>query len=241
LSDAFPATHASAVRGAASDDPATRDQARETLVAAYWRPVYKYVRIRWRLPREDAEDLVQGFFARALDKDWFARYDPARARFRTFLRTCLDAYVANEQRDAAREKRGGLHPHVPLDVAAAEEELRLHPIVEPVDADELFHLEWIRTLFARAVEALRAHVQSTGRVQAFALFERYDLADPDSADRPTYRQLAVEFDLPETQVTNLLAAMRRDFRRAVLVELRALCGSESEFRAEARSLWGEVP
>jgi hypothetical protein len=40
------------------------------------------------------------------------------------------------------------------------------------------------------------------------------------------------------QVTNELAAARRDFRRLVLDELRELTGSEAELRAEARDVLG---
>src|SRR6266545_8142728 len=94
---AFPLTRRSVVRAAASADPETRRRAFEALVAAYWRPVYKYLRLEWSAPGEDAEDLTQGFFARALEKGFFDRFDPSRSRFRTYLRTCLDGFVANAQ------------------------------------------------------------------------------------------------------------------------------------------------
>ena len=94
----FPATRCSLVRATASPDPAARRQAFEDLIAAYWKPVYKYLRVRWSLHNEDAKDLTQAFFARALEKDFFDRFDPARARFRTFLRTCVDGFAANARR-----------------------------------------------------------------------------------------------------------------------------------------------
>ena len=99
---AFPATRYSAVREAASADPETRRRGYESLLAAwYWKPVYKYLRVRWNASSEDAEDLTQGFFARAFEKGLLERYDLSRARFRTYLRTCLDSYVANERKAAA--------------------------------------------------------------------------------------------------------------------------------------------
>ena len=52
-------------------------------MAAYWRPVYRHLRARWRVREEEAEDLAQGFFAAALEKGWLARYEPARGRFRS--------------------------------------------------------------------------------------------------------------------------------------------------------------
>ena len=54
------------------------------------------------------------------------------------------------------------------------------------------------------------------------------------------RELGRELGLPVTQVTNHLAAMRRELRREVLDALRALTASDEEFRAEARDLLGVV-
>jgi hypothetical protein len=63
----------------------------------------------------------------------------------------------------------------------------------------------------------------------------YDLDDDRGV---TYRDLAVRFDIPETQVTNYLAAMRRAFRETVLEALREVTANERELRTEARSLFG---
>jgi RNA polymerase sigma factor (sigma-70 family) len=238
---AFPLTRRSIVRAAASADPETRRLAFDTLVAAYWRPVYKYLRLKWGAAGEDAEDLTQGFFAIALEKGFFDRFDPARARFRTYLRTCLDAYVANERRSAQRLKRGGGAEHVSLDFAGAEAELRRQAPPGGGEMDEYFHREWVRSLFGLAVEALRRHCAESGRSIPFALFERYDLEGPDAAVRPSYADLAREMGIPQTQVTNHLAWARREFRRLVLEALEEATGSEEEFRAEARGLLGIDP
>jgi hypothetical protein len=44
--------------------------------------------------------------------------------------------------------------------------------------------------------------------------------------------------LTTTQVTNYLAQIRRSFRERALEALRGLCGSEAEFKREARDLFG---
>src|SRR3954452_9374469 len=110
----FPFTRHTLVRGASSPEPDLRRQAFGALAEGYWSPVYKYVRRRWQADPAEAEDLTQGFFARAFEKDWFARFDPARGRFRTFLRACLDGHVANERQSASRVKRGGGAPLLSL-------------------------------------------------------------------------------------------------------------------------------
>ena len=54
----------------------------------------------------------------------------------------------------------------------------------------------------------------------------------------SYAQLAGEFGLTESQVTNHLALVRRAFRAKALGALRGLCVSDEEFRREARDLFG---
>ncbi|MGZ4855874.1 MAG: hypothetical protein ACXVKH_11725, partial [Candidatus Angelobacter sp.] len=95
------------------------------------------------------------------------------------------------------------------------------------------------TLFALAVERLRAQCLAAGKTMQFALFERYDLGDEDA--RPLYAALAEEFQIALTDVTNYLAFARREVRRCVLIQLRDTTGSDQEFQREARSLLGVEP
>jgi hypothetical protein len=74
-----------------------------------------------------------------------------------------------------------------------------------------------------------------------ALFERYDVDVADGERPPSYAELASEYGLPVTQVTNYLAWARRAFRSAVLERLREATGSDEEFRAEARDVLGIDP
>jgi DNA-directed RNA polymerase specialized sigma24 family protein len=237
----FPKTRHSVVLAVRSPDPEARTRALETLSDAYWRPVYHHVRLRWGLRDHEAEDLAQGFFAAALEKGWLARFEPARGRFRSYLLACLDAFVANERRAAGRMKRGGSVSFVPLEDSDEDGTTRERAIADGTDLEAEFQREWVRSLFALAVDALRARCAGTGRAVAFALFERYDLEGADSPDRPRYAQLADEFALPVTQVTNHLHWARRELRAIVLDKLREITASEEEYRAEAKALLGDVP
>jgi RNA polymerase sigma factor (sigma-70 family) len=240
-SGAFPDTRFSVVRATGSDDPQLREDAWGTLIQSYWKPVYKYIRIKWRADEEDAQDLTQEFFARALDADFFRRFDPARARFRTYLRVCVHGFVANEFKAASRKKRGGEYRMLSLDFDGAERELRSTSVASDVDADEFFRQESIRALFGDAVAELRATLEQAGKHAHMTVFERYDLAEADAGSRPTYQQLADEMDLPVTQITNYLAYARRELRRIVLERLRQISGTEHEFRLEAIDLLGVDP
>src|SRR4051812_8357667 len=236
---AFPPTRESLVRASSAPEGEPRRQAFGALAEGYWRPVYKYLRWQWHADREEAEDLTQGFFARAYEKRFFDRFDPSRGRFRTFLRACLDGYVANERQAASRLKRGGGAPLPSLDVEGAERELGA-VLSSGADVEAWFHREWVRSLFTRAVSAVERKAREQGRDTAFAVFRRYDLEGEDG-ERPTYEALGRELGLPATQVTNFLSAMRRELRREVLDALRAMTASDEEFRAEARDLLGVAP
>jgi RNA polymerase sigma factor (sigma-70 family) len=229
----FPLTHVSLLERTQSSDADVRARAHDTLAAVYWGPVYAYVRLTHGAVREDAEDLTQGFFAEAMRRDLFARYTAGRARFRTYLRACIDAYVANERKAQRRLKRGGGARAVHLDVADLEGRLRTES-----DVDAVFYNEWVRGVFALAITRLRGRCEESGRRLQLAVFERYDLADVDRQERPTYAEIAADLGVPVTQVTNWLAAVRREFRGIVVDTLREICGSDEEFRAEARALLG---
>lgn len=222
------------IAAAHSRDPQERERALEAVTAAYWRPVYKYVRLRWRQEREDAEDFTQEFFARLLEKEFLDSYDPAKGRLRTFLRTCVDRQFMNQLRDARRQKRGSAAVHLSLDFEEAEHELAIASGSE--SPEDYFEKEWVRNLFALAVERLRTHCRTAGKTTQFALFERCDLGDSEA--RPSYARLAAEFSLTVSDVTNYLAFARREFRRSVLSQLRDMTGSEDEFQREAHSLLG---
>jgi len=234
----FPTTQHSAVQAAKSDDVEIRRVAFGQLIAAYWQPVYVYLRLRWRSQPADAEDLTQEFFARALEKRYFDRYQPERTKFRTFLRVCLDGFMGNEHAARGRIKRGGQVRLVALDFAGAEGGLRPGDVASPEDPETTFRREWIRSLFALAVEDLKAWCGEAGKGLPFRVFQRYDLEGDDAGARLTYAAVAAELGIPATQVTNHLHAMRRQFRELLLARLRAVTGSEEEFRAEARELFG---
>ena len=236
--DRFPPTRRSAIAAVRSDDETERSRALEVIIAAYWKPAYKYIRLKFGKSNEDAKDLTQGFFTRAIEKDFFRPYDPAKARFRTFLRTCLDGFVANEDKAAHRIKRGGNAQLLSLDFESAEGELKQIDPPAPETMEDYFEKEWARSFFGLTLDVLRQECVASGKKVHFELFERYYLGDSSGEANVTYDQLAADTALPVTSVTNYLAFARREFRRIALDRLRDITATESEFRREARSLLG---
>src|SRR5262245_137519 len=100
---AFPPTRWSVIEAARSDNSAERTRALDVLCAAYWKPVYKYIRLKFSQPPDEAQDLTQGFFAGLLERNLLARFDPAKSRLRTYIRLCADSFVLNEIKHAGRQ------------------------------------------------------------------------------------------------------------------------------------------
>ena len=234
----FPLTSHSAIVAARSDNQQVRQRALAIIVASYWKPAYKYIRFKWQASNEDAKDLTQGFFATAIEKNYFTGYDSTKASFQTFLRTCLDRFVANQRKAEQRKKRGGDTELASLDFSVADDEIARHGPSRGDNPEDYFRKEWVRSLFTLAIEALSSRYDESGRSVYFKLFELYDLSEDDAEPKVSYASLADQFGLDTTQVTNYLAAARRDFRKVVLEKLQELTATDEEFRTEARALLG---
>src|SRR6266478_5290516 len=165
---------------------------------------------------------------------------PRRPRIsrRDFLRNFSNASCSTNS--MGTRAGGGRIPHVALDFAAAEEELgatAIDPakIASPESLEEFFEKEWVRSLFALAVEDLRTLCEHSERARTFRLFESYDL---EGNEKSSCEQLSKEYGISVSDVTNALAWARREFRKIALGRLRELCGSAEEFHREARAAFG---
>ncbi len=133
--------------------------------------------------------------------------------------------------------------HLALDFPAAEGELNAQTIdpasiPSPEHFEEFFEKEWIRSLFASAVEELRQFCEISGKQAAFSLFETYDLSGDEAV---SYAHLAEARGLSVSIVTNQLAWARREFRRFAQQRLRTICATDEEFAREFKTLFGGNP
>ena len=218
---AFPSTQVSVIEAAGSG---LAPDAVERVVALYWKPVYCFIRLKFGRDNEDAKDLTQSFFANALERDFLARFDPSKASFRTYLRMAVERYAANQHAAAQRQKRGGGAVFEPVDDHAVAGE----------SPEEAFEREWRRQLFALALDDLRARCEASCKQLQFHIFEAYDLAEDA---RPSYGDLARQFGIAETSVTNHLAWARRMLRSLVTERLSGVTSGEQELRKEMRRVW----
>ena len=198
----------------------------------YWRPVYKYVRMKWHINSEDAADFTQEFFAHLLEKEFLNSYDSHKGRLRTFLRTCADRLFMNQMRDSQRLKRGGGAAHFSLDLEEAERELATVPGLNPQRSAS--------TRSGSAASLLSAYsgcgqLRIRGQDDPLRTVRALRSQEP-SGNRPTVN--GHEVRARATDVTNYFAFVRREFRRCVLDQLREMTASDEEYRREARILLG---
>jgi RNA polymerase sigma factor (sigma-70 family) len=218
----FPSTDLSLLADATTGELSNR--ALERVVALYWKPVYRFIRLKFRNSNEDAKDLTQSFFATALQRDFFRRFDPRRAPFRTYVRMSVERFAANHYTAERRQKRGGGAEFEPLQ----EDQVTVE------SPEEAFEREWQRQLLTLALDDLRTLCQESGKTLHLRIFEAYDLS---RCERPSYSELALRHGIAETSVTNYLAWARRMLRTFVAERLRGVTSSEGELRKEMRRLW----
>src|SRR4029453_15779189 len=110
---AFTTTHWSIVLEAQGETPAAQ-RALEILCRTYWRPLNGFVR-RHGLGREEAQDLVQEFFACLLEHRNLDTVRREKGRLRSYLLVSLRRFLAAERHRASGVKRYESGPHIALD------------------------------------------------------------------------------------------------------------------------------
>lgn len=189
------------------------------LCETYWEPVYVYVRRKGH-PPEDAQDRTQGFFAHLLEKGILERVEK-RGRFRNFLITVLEHYLANEYRREHAAKRT-------RDVAAMESRIR-----EAESPEEALRRAWSLAGLQQAFAALKREFEEKGLPGHFEAVRGHLSAGA----RPSYQELAVRLGCSVSDDTNLLHRSRRRLQSNIREILRETVDSEAELESEIRDLF----
>jgi len=163
----FPETRWTLLNGARDGGEWTRASALETLCRVYRAPVLRFFQMRADSP-EDADDLVQGFFADLLSRPFLHDLDPAKGRFRSFLLASARHYLSKDLRRRRALKRGGGLDHVPFSDEGTEGagDAPWHAV--PGLPDEDFDRAWALALLESVLASLQREYESKGQP---ALFE----------------------------------------------------------------------
>ena len=226
---AFASTLWSVVLAARDADAPGRRDALQKLIESYWKPVYYFIR-RKGADAEAAKDLAQGFFAALLERNFLQYVRKDRGRFRTFLLTALEHFLADEHDRAQALKRGGGRAAFSLDFAGAEREME-----GPSDApDRAFRRDWALRVLSRGLEALRASFDGAGRKEEFEALRLHLAIGAEKP--PSYADLAARLGITEQDVANRVHRARAAYRESILELIRAYSETEEDARDELREL-----
>ena len=224
-------THWSVVLAAGQSHSPHAAAALEQLCRAYWYPLYAYIRRRGSSP-EDAQDGTQSFLARLLEKDLLSRASPQRGRFRSFLLTSLQNFLADEHARAMARKRGAGQQPVSLDGLDSEARYTLEPADEG-SPDKLFERRWATTVLEQAWSRLEAEYAAEGKADLFRELRRFNSAQEGA---PGYAETARTLQMPENSVKSLVHRMRQRYRALLRTEIAQTVADPAEIDEEIRYL-----
>lgn len=245
LAGRLPSTHWSLVvrAGGGSTDPVQSEiakQSLEELCTLYWPALYGYLRRRGQ-SRQDAEDLIQGFFTNLLERDSIAAADASRGRFRAFLYSSLDHYVANEHRRDNAVRRGGNENVFSMDRVLIDDADRAFSPIELSDGQgdpaTLFDRQWAHCLIRQTIKDLESEYSAKGKRE---WFEKLSPMLTSTETTPETRQrIAKELGLSATALKVAIHRLRATYRKRLLdavaqtVENTGDCGSERQWLFDA--------
>lgn len=231
----FATTRWSVVLAARDRGEPQAQEALAALCAAYWYPLYAFIRRRGNDP-ERARDLTQEFFARLLEKDVLAGVDRGKGRFRSFLLAACTHFLANERDRRDAQKRGGGRAPVSIDALEAEARYRREPRDE-LTPERLFERRWALTLLGQVLERLDGEMARAGKADLFARLKPALLGERGAAP---YAEVAAELGTTEGAVKVTVHRLRRRYRAILAEEIARTIDDPARVDDEIRDLFAAV-
>jgi len=228
----FATTHWSVVRSAAHPDTARAHDALARLCQIYWYPLYAYVRRRG-YAAHDAQDLTQAFFLRLLERRWVDDADRDRGRFRTFLLTALQRFLADEWDKGRAQKRGGGLLHVPVQLDSAETRYGHEPADE-LTPEQSYERRWALTLLDTVLQNLRAEYERAGKRELFAGLNGCLVGGRETQP---YAELAAELAMNEGAVKVAVHRLRKRYRQLLRHEIARTTAGDGDVDDELHHLF----
>jgi DNA-directed RNA polymerase specialized sigma24 family protein len=228
---AFCTTHWTVVLTAAQSDESAAHEALGRLCSTYWYPLYAFCRRQGYTPH-DAEDLIQGFFARFIEKNPLAEVRPDRGRFRSFLLACLKNFLSNERDRENAQRRGGGLLRISLDGADAESKYGLEP-QDKRTPEIVFERSWAWAVLAKMMNALRREYDAD---QKGDLFEQLEGFLPGGRGTIARADLAAKRGVSVGAIDVAVHRLRQRFGALLREQVSETVSSESEVSDEIRRL-----
>ena len=233
---AFHTTRWSLVARASEGQGEPARAALEELCAAYWYPLYAYLRRKGNTA-DEAADFVQGFFAALIEKGYVGQADPDRGRFRGFLMVAVRNFASKERAKQRALKRGGGHATFSLDVEDGERRYAQEP-AGGESAEQLFERRWALTLLDRALERLAESQRGSTPIKA----ERFEALRPfiGGGGAIPYREVGEPLGMSETAVKVAVHRLRQRYRDILRDEIAQTVEDPSQIDDEIRRLMSAV-
>jgi RNA polymerase sigma-70 factor (ECF subfamily) len=231
----FATTHWSVVLAAGESALPQSREALETLCRAYWRPLHAFV-LRKGFDAESAEDLTQEFFVSLLARDDLAGTHPSRGRFRTFLLSALENFLANEWRKRATLKRGGSVDFISIHDTDGEGSLACDPATD-LTPDKIYERRWAMTLMDRALDRLRAEAAAAGKTELFDALKEFLAEPPGQGDYPP---LALKLNLTDSALRVAVHRLRQRYRALLRDEIAQTVEKPAAVDEEIRELFAAL-
>jgi RNA polymerase sigma-70 factor (ECF subfamily) len=210
---AFVTTHWSVVLAAQSSSPAG-EEALEKLCRTYWWPLYGFVRRNGYKP-EEAQDLIQGFFALLLERRDLDVVRREKGRLRSYLLVSLKNFLRKVRRREMAVKRGGGRVLVPLEELVAREQADLEP-ADDLSADRIYERRWALTLLGEVLTRLGEEYRADGRTE---LFGHLNELLADEPGRRSQADIASSLEMTENAVKQAFHRLRKRYRELLREEI----------------------
>jgi RNA polymerase sigma-70 factor (ECF subfamily) len=171
-------------------------------------------------------------FERLLAKNYIGDVTPGLGRFRSFLLTSLQHFLANEWDRAQTAKRGGGKIILSLDDEDAESRYKFEA-VDDVTPETLFERRWAMAVLERVLARLREEFVASERAELFEELKVFL-----SSDHPTfsYADMAARTGLKEGTVKVAVHRLRRRYGELLRAEIGNTVSQPSEVEDEIRHL-----
>ncbi len=179
----------------------------DQLCRNYWYPLYAYVRRRGH-SHEDAQDLIQGFFAHLLDRKSLLKVSREKGKFRSFLLASLN-YFLSDARDYDRaQKRGGGREFISLDTEDADRRYRLEP-ADLRSPEKLFERRWALAVIEQVFKGLEREYATAGKAALYRELKPFLMGDKSHG---TYTDTAAKLGSGEGAVKMAVFRLRQRYR-----------------------------
>jgi RNA polymerase sigma factor (sigma-70 family) len=226
----FITTHWSVVLEAQDETPAAQ-RALEILCRTYWRPLYGFAR-RQGLTREEAQDLIQEFFARLLEHRNLDAVRREKGRLRSYLLVSLKRFLATERHRASGVKRYESGPHIQLDELLESEVVDLE-LTETWSADRLYERHWALAVLGQVLGRLESEYQAAGNA---VLFDRLKEFLVGERGLRTQAEIATELGMTENAVKQAFHRFRQCYRVLLREEIAHTVIAPGDVEDELRHL-----